>query len=185
MGVLHEVLQTLSSQVKGNAIDPNCCLMMDEMAIRRAKIYSQSKGKYVGHVDLGAGDMEESRLATNTLMFMAVGLKGTWRHPVAYFLTDHVSSRSQAELAKTVLCALSDAGLKVRAFVADGLQANINMFSHLGVENLQPKQMALPVTQNFFLHPATHEKVYVLLDVVHMLKFAPESAWRGKNPVPG
>ena len=170
VGVLHEVLQTLSSQVTNQKIDPNCCLMVDEMAIRKAKVYSQPKDKFVGHVDLGAGDVEDTRLATNAMVFMAVGLKGVWRHPVAYFLTDHLSGETQAELTKTVLCALDSAGLKVRAFVADGLQANLTMFSHLGAQNLQPAQLELPIRNNFFPHPATGEKVHVLLDVVHMLK---------------
>ncbi|XP_037089453.1 uncharacterized protein LOC119109804 [Pollicipes pollicipes] len=44
------------------------------------------------------------------------------------------------------------------------------MFGHLGVQNLQPKQLQLPIVPNYFLHPATNQKVYVLLDVVHMLK---------------
>ena len=151
-------------------IDPNCRLMVDEMAIRKAKVYSQPKHKFVGHVDLGAGDVEDTRLATNAMVFMAVGLKGVWRHPVAYFLTDHLSGETQAELARTVLCALSSSGLKVRAFVADGLQANMTMFRHLGVDYLQQAQLQLPIRSNFFLHPATGEKVHVLLDVVHMLK---------------
>ena len=100
---------------------------------------------------------------------MAVGLKSVWRHPVAYFLTDHVSSRSQAELTRTVLYALSNSGLKVRAFVTDGMQANMTMFHHLGVENLDPNRIQLP-KDNYFFRPSTNEKVFLLLDVVHMLK---------------
>ena len=133
-------------------------------------MFSQAKDKYVGHVDLRAGAVDETRLATNVLVFMAVGLKGAWRHPVAYFLTDHLSSSSQAEVTKTVLRALSDSGLKARALVADGLQANISMFGHLGVEGLHPASIQLPIENNFFHHPSTNDKVYVLLDVVHMLK---------------
>ena len=144
--------------------------MLDEMAIRKAKVYSQTKDRYVGHVNLGEGDVDEARLATNALVFMAVGLKGVWRHPVAYFLTDHLSSASQAELTNTVLCALSDAGLQVRVLVSDGLQANMSMLGHLGAGSLHPSPLQVPIEKNFFHHPATNEKVYVLLDVVHMLK---------------
>ena len=169
VGVLDEVLQTLASQVVAKKIDPNCCLVVDEMAIRKAKVYSQPKDKFVGHVDLGAGDVEDNRLATNAMVFMAVGLKGVWRHPVAYFLTDHLTGETQAQLTKTVLRALNSAGLKVKALVGDGLQANMTMFAHLGVQNMQPRQLQLPI-RNFFLHPATGEKVHILLDVVHMLK---------------
>ena len=138
---------------------------------------SQSKRKYVGYVDLGAGDVDDTRRATNTLVFMAVGLKGVWRHPVAYFLTDRVPSETQAELARTVLCSMSDVGLKVRALVADGLQANLAMFSQLGAGNLRPKDFQLPVEEGFFLHPATGEKVHILLDVAHMLKLSSATFW--------
>ncbi|XP_037079496.1 uncharacterized protein LOC119100514 [Pollicipes pollicipes] len=40
------------------------------MAIRKAKVYWQPKDKFVGHVDLGAGDVD-TRVATNALVFMA------------------------------------------------------------------------------------------------------------------
>ncbi|XP_037080257.1 uncharacterized protein LOC119101093 [Pollicipes pollicipes] len=33
------------------------------------------------------------------------------------------------------------------------------MSGHLGVQNLQPKQRQLPIVPNYFLHPATNEKV--------------------------
>ena len=167
VGVLHEVLRTLKSQVAAGAIDPNCCLTVDEMSIRKALVYSRRKGQYVGRADLGSGEVDESRLATNALVFMAVGLKGAWRHPVAYFLTDHVSGETLAQLATTVLCALSDADLRVRTLVADGLNANLVMFDWLGVKI---KQTVRPPFSNYFLHPATREKVYVLIDVVHVLK---------------
>ena len=123
VGVLREVLTTLGSQAAAGTIDANCCLTVDEMSIRKAPIFSQKKGRFVGHIDLGSGEIDDSRLATNALVFMAVGLKGAWRHPVAYFLTDHVSGETLAQLATTVLSALSDAGLRVRALVADGLNA--------------------------------------------------------------
>ena len=59
-------------------------------------------------------------------------LKGVRRHPVSYFLANHVSTASQAKFAKTEHCGLSDAGLKVRAFGADGLQANFIMLQQCG-----------------------------------------------------
>ena len=52
-------------------------------------------------------------------------------------------------MATTVLCALSDVGLKVRVLVADGLQANMTMFSHLGVENVSGKGLQLPIRAHF------------------------------------
>ena len=44
------------------------------------------------------------------------------------------------------------------------------MSSQLGVETMQPKQLQLPICGKYFYHPATGEKIYVMFDVVHMLK---------------
>ena len=49
LGVRDKVLQSLASQVAAKKMDPNCCLMVDEMATRRAKVYSQPKDKSIGH----------------------------------------------------------------------------------------------------------------------------------------
>ena len=77
VGVLDKVLQTLASKVAAKKIDPNCCLMVDEMAIREVKVYSQPKDNFVGHVDLGAGDVEDNRLAMFT-GHKCHGVHGRW-----------------------------------------------------------------------------------------------------------
>ena len=130
-GILSEVLDKLKMQVKGGVIDPHCSLFVDDMPIRKGLVYDHSDEKFIGHVDLGAGEADGS-VATTALTFMAVGLKGQWCHPVAYFLTDGLASDSLAELTKSVLVALAEAGLIVKIMVANGLKANINMFSRLG-----------------------------------------------------
>ena len=107
VGILSEVIDTLEKQVKAKVIDPHCSLLVDEMSIRKGLVYNHSDGKFVGHVDLGAGETDEAALATNALMFMAVGLKGQWKHPVTYFLTDHLASDTLAELTRSVLSAMA------------------------------------------------------------------------------
>ena len=167
VGVLSEVIGTLQTQVSAGTISAECALSVDEMSIRKTVTYSRTKDRFIGSVDLGAGEVDDSRLATNALVFMAVGLKGSWRHPVAYFLTDHVSGETLAQLTTAVLAALSDAGLRVRALIADGLNANLTMFGFLGAD---VKQIDHPPFKNYFLHPSTKEKVFIMLDVAHMLK---------------
>ena len=168
VGILTEVLEKLEGQVSSGTIDPHCSLLVDDMSIRKGLVYDHSEMKFVGHVDLGAGEMDEGSQATTALTFMAVGLKGQWRHPVAYFLTDHLASESLAELTRSVLGALAEAGLKVKVIVADGLKANINMFCHLGAK--MDAKIVNPEECHNFSHPTTGEKVHVLMDVVHMMK---------------
>ena len=132
VGILTEVTSKLKELVSKGKIDPNCSLMVDEMSIRKAAVYSHTDHKFVGHVDLGAGDVEDGTLVTGALMFIAVGLKGQWRHPVAYYLINHTSSETLAELTKSVLCELAESDLKVSVMVADGPKANLTMFGELG-----------------------------------------------------
>ena len=131
VGIFTEVTSKLKELVSKGKIDPNCSLMVDEMSIRKAAVYSHTDHKFVGHVDLGAGDVEDGTLVTGALMFIAVGLKGQWRHPVAYYLINHTSSETLAELTKSVLCELAESDLKVSVMVADGPKANLTMFENL------------------------------------------------------
>ena len=60
-------------------------------------LYLRTKYRFVGHVDLGAGEIQETRLATNALVFMAVehlenletrhlGDASTWTHHQGTFV---------------------------------------------------------------------------------------------------
>lgn len=64
--------------------------MMDEMAIK--KHISWDGKKYRGYVDLG-NDVDDDSLsvAKDALVFMAVGIKDSWKVPCGYFLIDGLS----------------------------------------------------------------------------------------------
>ena len=82
-------------------------------------------------------------------MFMAVALKGQWRHPVSYYLVDRTSNGTLAEFANSELCEIADFDLKVKVVVADDLKANLAMFGHFGVI-FDPKKMKPGVSMNYF-----------------------------------
>lgn len=119
-----------------------------------------------GFVDMGDG-VNETDVATEALVFMVVGLQGHWKAPVAYYFTASLSPVTQNVLLVHALEELHEAGIKVVRVTMDGHASNINMCSQLGC---QLKVNFTEPLQPFFPHPATGERVYVMLDACHMLK---------------
>jgi len=102
------------------------------MSIRKDSSWDKNSGKFVGCVDFG-GLMEESdKTATEALVFMAVGLSGRWKMPVAYFFTDHASSEIQTNLILDCIQRLYAANNTVRAVTCNGTEVNLSMFRRLG-----------------------------------------------------
>ena len=103
VGVLDEVLQTLSSQVAEKKIDPNCCLMVDEMAIRKAKVYSQPKDKFVAPLLLTLYSftlwMSAIRLVVNVFVVKLV-LASYLKHKACYIFQRHIKNNLMPFLLK-------------------------------------------------------------------------------------
>ena len=76
-------------------------------------------------LDYGIGIPEPSdTLATEALVFLAVGITGHWKHPVAYVVQDHCSAIVQAQLIKDCIRLLHAEGVNVHALVFDGTFTN-------------------------------------------------------------
>ena len=121
---------------------------------------------YVGFVDYELAVPEPSdTLATEALVFLAVGIQGHWKHPIAYVFQDHCSAIVQAQLIKDCISLLHTEGLQVHAVVIDGTYTNQCTAECLGCK-LQVTNL-----QTWFPHPQnTLEKVFIIFDACHMLK---------------
>ena len=141
-----------------------CSLMMDEMAIK--KHVSWDGKKYNGYVDLGNGISDDSLpVAGDALVFMVVAVDGSWKVPCGYFFIDGLSGKERANLVKVCIQRLSDVGVKVISLTCDGPSCHFSMLSALGAS------LHLANMIPYFPHPNNNkEKIYVLLDVCHMLK---------------
>ena len=62
-----------------------CCLMLDGVSIRQDSAWDSNLGQFVGSVDYGGHVENTDRLASEVLVFMAVGLSGRWKVPRAFF----------------------------------------------------------------------------------------------------
>lgn len=165
-GYLNNMLKVAS--VKAKDTNSNLCsLIVDEMSLRRDVSWVPSQNRYCGFTDFGQGPVGNT-VATNALLFMLVSLKGRWKAPIAYFLTDHISSGQLAMCVKEAIMRAADHDVIVKTFVADGLKANMRAAVELGC-NLDCQNNM----RTYFQHPHpnhANEKIYFICDPPHMLK---------------
>ena len=89
----------------------------------------------------------------------------SWKVPCGYFFINGLTASERANLIGVCIQRLSDVGIKVVSITCDGPSCHFNMLAELGaslkVTNMVPS----------FSHPLiANEKIFVLLDVCHMLK---------------
>ncbi len=142
-----------------------CSLMLDEMAIR--KHVSWDGKKFRGYVDVGNGvdESDSSAVAKDALVLMAVAVNASWKVPCGYFLVDGLTGKERANLVKVFIKKLSDVGVDVVSLTCDGPSCHFTMLQQLGA------CLDIGQLQCYFTHPLDkNKKIYVLLDVCHMLK---------------
>ena len=165
-GFLMDVIDHLKQMAESDPFMKHCSLMLDAMALKKEVVYDKKNGTYAGFVDCGNFlPTSEDSLATEALVFMAVGLTNRWKFPVAYFLTDHLSGAVQAEIVKQLICVLTEAGMVVHGVVCDGSYANQSMATLLGCSMIPGK------TKSYFPHPLDPSKnVNFIFDACHLVK---------------
>lgn len=134
------------------------------MAIKQSVQYDRQTSNYVGFVSLGNEfAINDDELATEALVFMAVGITGKWKCPFAYFLTKGISSDVQAELVTHAIQLLDESGIQVRAVTLDGHRTNLATLRKLGcsfdVDNISSS----------FKGPSGSD-IHAFLDPSHCLK---------------
>ena len=126
-------------------------LVVDAMAIHKGTFWDPKSKSYVGCVDYGLAVPELSdTLATEALVFLAVGIQGHWKHPIAYVFQDHCSAIVQAQLIKDCISLLHTEGLQVYTVVFDGTYMNQHTAECLGCK-LQVANL-----QTWLPHPQIH-----------------------------
>ncbi|GFN81903.1 THAP domain-containing protein 9 [Plakobranchus ocellatus] len=159
-------MQSLENKVKEARKQGNevlCSLMLDEMAIMK-KIQFDGK-KTFGFIDIGSGVTDDGApAATQALVFMVVCVNGSWKVPIGFFFIHGMTGKEKANLVRECLHQLGQIGIKFISLTCDGPSCYFAMLSDLGAsmdpENLDPS----------FPHPSSGHKIFVILDVCHMLK---------------
>lgn len=142
-----------------------CSLMLDEMSIRKHIAWDGKK--FRGFVDHGNGLYDDDSLpyAKDVLVLMVVCINSGWKVPCAYFFVDGLSGAERANIVKICIQRVSYTGAKVVSLTCDGPSCHFTMLRELGASMIPGC-----LTANFE-HPSNKtERIYVLLDVCHMLK---------------
>lgn len=141
-----------------------CALMIGEMAIR--KYIEWGGAKFHGYVDIGVGIQDDTNSAAqDALVLMVVALNGNWKIPVGYFLINGMTGQERANLIQQCLIRLHNVGVHCVSLTCDGPSCHLTMLQELGA------MMHLPNLHPSFPHPSNPDhRVFVLLDICHMLK---------------
>lgn len=162
-----ETLTTLSDEHKAKDSSVYATLSLDEVYIKRHVQWSDAQKKFIGNITYGSipQNAEYLPVANNAIVFMVNGINVSFNIPVAHHFINCLQSHERAALMSLVLRKVAETGVKIVVILFDGLRQNITACCLLGatfdVENdFKP----------YILNPFDNEKVFIMLDVPHMIK---------------
>ncbi len=162
----------MAIKLKDSPENKDCALIIDAMSIRKQTVYDPKVDTYAGFSDYGGALQEPcEQLASEALVFLLVRLRGHWKCPIPYFLTDKLSSNVQTQLVKIALLKTNKIGLRVWSVTCEGASTNLDMFKKLGCKFGKDFNS----TASKFKHPSTQQDGFAILDPCHMLKLARNS----------
>lgn len=107
-------------------------IAIDGMSIRSQVVVDpKDRNCIIGYEDLGIGvnvSSSTKKLAKEAVVFLAVGLTGQWKVPVAYVLVSGLPAVKQACILNHVILKLHEICVRVVCVVTDGLTSNQLMF---------------------------------------------------------
>ena len=169
-GFFIDVFKDLEKKSKIDPFYKDAALMIDGMSIKSSTVYSSTAGRYEGFVDYGPHIIHkhDKKLATETLVFMLVGLRGHWKYPIGYFLCDKVTSDHLRQLISTCLEIAAERSINIVTVTMDGAAANFDAMRQLGCEFESSKE----TISSSFSHPSSKANLFFIPDACHMLKLA-------------
>lgn len=109
-GINPKLLEMIKSSVnKLNEVDKFVTIGWDEMSLTSHLDFNSVKDYIDGFVDYG--DRREMKFGTHALVFMVRGIEKEFKQPVAYFITENISSIELSELIRLVIEAVLDTGI--------------------------------------------------------------------------
>ena len=117
---------------------------------------------------------------------MVVGVNGCFKIPVGYFLINGMSGSERANIINTCLKKLHDIGVLVISVTCDGPACNFSMCSELGASLTVENDENVENFKTYFSHPLSpSQKVFVMLDICHMIKLIRNTLGKGLILVDG
>lgn len=140
------------------------CLMLDGVYIRQQSQWDNAGKKFLGHnMVRNECDSASLPLATQALVFMVCGIENDFKIPIGYFMNNGANYNEIADMETEAMYRLSQIGIRVASLTYDGAKENIKAVKSLGAT------LEAPYIINHF---DDDSKVYLILDVPHMIKLA-------------
>eukprot|EP00794_Sanderia_malayensis_P008598 gene8598-9513_t len=168
-GFLSNVIDELKGKLEKGEISREVSIVIDGMSIRKQTVWDTKEQRFMGFIDYGNNAVVESseELASEALVFMVVGATGvSWKSIIAYFLCNKVNSGVLAQLTRTALNFLADAGFVILSIVWDGTFVNQEAARCLGCQF----GASYDSLSTAFPHPTHGYLVHIIFDICHMLK---------------
>ena len=162
-GFLTDVFDTIQSKESCKLYS----LVVDSMAIRKRLIVDPIHGVVKGYTDIGGDCIDESKQATEALVFLLVPLTSRTRYPVGFFFVNKVDANLQSALIRQCLQVAAERSIEVVNITCDGCSSNVSTLHKLGA--------ALPVTP-WFNHPYTEQVVSTVPPYLVYIKPEPACA---------
>lgn len=155
------VLKQRSDQLKEKGKQLVCCLLFDEMHIKKHVQWNDHTGEFIGAAD-DIFEEDTVPIASQTLMFMVSGLNICFQLPVAYYMIHSITAQQKMDILIEIITEISKRGVEISSVCCDGLYLNSTMFEMLGANfnDLRPS----------FKNPFNGDDIHVIFDPCHMEK---------------
>ncbi|XP_040335568.1 DNA transposase THAP9 isoform X2 [Herpailurus yagouaroundi] len=151
----------------GDQLYQYCSLIIKGISLKQQLQWDPSSHHLQGFMDFGLGilDADETPLASETILLMAVGISGHWRTPLGYFFVNRASGYLQAQLLRLTIGKLSDIGITVLAVTSDATAHSVQMAKALGI-HIDGDNMKCT-----FQHPSSSsQQIAYFFDSCHLLR---------------
>ncbi|XP_007945029.2 DNA transposase THAP9 [Orycteropus afer afer] len=151
----------------GDQLYQCCSLIIKSISLEQQLQWDPSSHHLQGFIDFGLGkfDADETPLASETILLMAVGIFGHWRTPLGYFFVNRASGYLQAQLLRLAIGKLSDIGITVLAVTSDATAHSVQMAKALGI-CIDADNMKCT-----FQHPSSSsQQIAYFFDSCHLLR---------------
>lgn len=169
-GAIDIIREKAENYLAENGHPIHLTLIWDGVHIRKGIVFSQEKKTFVGfstYTNTANREADEKslfpKIATEALVFLVAGTD--FKIPIAYELCRGLDGIDGAALALQVIKKIEAVGARIISFTGDGLPANIATYEELGAR--------FDLEQPYFHSPTyPQQKIYIILDPIHMLKLA-------------
>lgn len=162
-GFTSESFKTLEKHVQYSEKTVLCSLIIDEMSIRKHLEWDGTT--FHGYVNCGVNiNDDNNELAKEVFVLLVTCINGTWKLPVAYFLTNGLSGEQKCSVVKQGIMLVENTGVKIVSLTCDGAPSNLTMSTLLGCS------FHFPTINTKFVVNGSLVNKYFFLDPCHMTK---------------